>query len=120
MPQTLSKKERRAKYKVEYARRKKYHIERIYKKRAEIYKQINLLKDAPCTDCKQKFPPIVMDFDHLPHSRKTSGIARLIRNTHSMERIIEEIAKCELVCANCHRIRTSARSKSVFTARDKD
>jgi len=82
-----------------------------------MYEYVFLLKaKSPCSDCKQFYPPVVMDFDHLPQFKKTKGIAHLIRNTHSMESIIKEIAKCELVCANCHRIRTSSRSKSVFTA----
>lgn len=62
------------------------------------------LKDSPCTDCGGRFPPCAMHFDHLDPSTKKFIIAKKL-NT-SKENILEEIAKCELVCANCHAIRT--------------
>lgn len=65
------------------------------------------LKAEPCTDCGGRFPPECMDYDHL-HNKKRE-IGRLKRDTGSSRRLLEEIAKCELVCANCHRIRTLAR-----------
>jgi len=64
---------------------------------------INNLKDNPCTDCNRKFPSVCMDFDHLDPKEKKFSIASL---NGSLESILEEIKKCELVCANCHRIRT--------------
>lgn len=63
---------------------------------------IDSLKDNPCTDCNQKFPPCVMDFDH--RTNKKFGIAD--STCRSKEQIMAEVEKCELVCANCHRIRT--------------
>lgn len=47
-----------------------------------------------------------MDFDHL--SDKTSSINKLVTNG-SMKKLLVEIAKCEIVCSNCHRSRTHAR-----------
>jgi hypothetical protein len=68
---------------------------------------INDIKEAtPCADCKQMFPAVCMDFDHLPGFRKFKGIAKMVQDGHTRERIEAEMAKCELVCANCHRIRT--------------
>lgn len=64
-------------------------------------------KDVPCMDCKNIFPPYVMDFDHL--EKKSFGISRAVNSTISLERLAEEIVKCDLVCANCHRIRTFNR-----------
>jgi hypothetical protein len=50
-----------------------------------------------------------MDFDHIAeHGKKINTISRLI-NTGSIQKVKEEIEKCELVCANCHRIRTFSR-----------
>jgi hypothetical protein len=46
-----------------------------------------------------------MDFDHVSGD-KVDDVCRLMFDTGKWERILTEIAKCELVCANCHRIRT--------------
>jgi lysyl-tRNA synthetase class I len=49
----------------------------------------------------------MMDFDHV-RGRKQANVAELI-NTLSKKRLDEEIAKCEIVCSNCHRVRTHMR-----------
>jgi hypothetical protein len=49
----------------------------------------------------------MMDFDHV-RGTKHANVAELI-NTLSKKRIDEEIAKCEVVCSNCHRARTYLR-----------
>ena len=80
---------------------------------SEIARQINLkyirgLKESnSCTDCGKFYPFYVMHFDHLPGSIKVSGLSQM--RTWSLEKIKTEIAKCELVCANCHAIRTYIR-----------
>jgi len=66
-------------------------------------------KNKPCTDCHISYPYYVMDFDHLPQYEKSFEIGRSFVSGRSMEQIKKEIAKCELVCANCHRIRTHKR-----------
>ena len=68
-------------------------------------------KSGPCLDCKKKYPPYVMDFDHL--GDKFDNVATMVREGYSIEKLIEEIAKCELVCSNCHRIRTHNRLASL-------
>tara|TARA_Y100000310_G_C20309159_1_gene635412 strand:- start:340 stop:696 length:357 start_codon:yes stop_codon:yes gene_type:complete len=60
-------------------------------------------KTAACTDCGET-NPIVLEFDHV-RGKKLGRIARLARDG-SLEDLKLEIAKCEVVCANCHRIRT--------------
>lgn len=60
-----------------------------------------------CTDCGYNRHPDALDFDHLPGVVKRSGISYLMRR--SRQAILDEIAKCEVVCANCHRIRTWQR-----------
>ena len=47
-----------------------------------------------------------MDFDHL--SRKEGEISSLMY-TSGTDVLLKELAKCEVVCANCHRIRTAIR-----------
>ena len=66
-------------------------------------------KNKPCTDCHLSYPSYVMDFDHLPQYKKSFAIGQSIPNKKTLDQIIAEIAKCELVCANCHRIRTHNR-----------
>lgn len=67
---------------------------------------IEAAKDAPCADCGVKYPPFVMDFDHV---RGTKGFNIAPNRSRSLELIKAEIAKCEVVCSNCHRARTHAR-----------
>lgn len=63
------------------------------------------IKDTPCADCGGRFPPYVMDFDHKDPTQKEFTIAAYL-NRVSLERLMAEVAKCDIVCANCHRIRT--------------
>lgn len=77
---------------------------------------VNAIKATPCLDCGGAFPPVCMDFDHRPGEGKTAQISQLVRTGVSLERVLEEISKCDLVCANCHRIRTYGRSSEVARA----
>lgn len=70
----------------------------------ETYKKLQAYKNRPCMDCGNSFPPECMDWDHV--GKKNKNVSR-IRN---LKEFLEEIELCELVCANCHRIRTSRRS----------
>lgn len=67
---------------------------------------IDRLKSVPCADCGGTFPPICMDFDHVGDD-KSFTISRA--STRSIKTVLAEIAKCEVVCANCHRVRTQQR-----------
>lgn len=64
------------------------------------------LKSVPCMDCGGKYPPYVMDFDHI-NDNKVGNVSSMRSGKLSM--LIEEIRKCEVVCANCHRMRTHLR-----------
>lgn len=64
---------------------------------------------SPCKDCGGYFPPFAMEFDHLPGTTKVMAVSSMIHKTNSIDRIKQEIAKCDLVCANCHRVRTHIR-----------
>jgi L-lysine 2,3-aminomutase len=48
-----------------------------------------------------------MDFDHLDDSEKLDDVSRLTRFTK--KKLLTEIAKCDVVCSNCHRERTHQR-----------
>jgi len=66
---------------------------------------LNQAKNKPCMDCKKKYPPYVMDFDHL--SDKFKNVSEML--AHPWAKIEKEIAKCDLICSNCHRERTYQR-----------
>jgi hypothetical protein len=66
------------------------------------------LRDRPCTDCGGRFPPCAMDFDHRDPASKLSAVTRMIGRAGTA-RILDEAAKCDIVCANCHRLRTFDR-----------
>lgn len=70
------------------------------------------LKDGPCADCKNTFPPVCMDFDHV-RGEKVGQLSRMVRK-YGAGALENEIAKCELVCANCHRIRTQKRREGLL------
>lgn len=59
----------------------------------------------PCVDCGEN-DPIVLELDHV-RGKKLAGVSQLVHNTRSLKVIEDEIAKCEVVCANCHRRRTA-------------
>lgn len=69
---------------------------------------LDQLRDAPCADCKRRFPPCAMDFDHRDPAMKRGGVTRMVGRAGAST-ILAEAAKCDIVCANCHRSRTLAR-----------
>lgn len=84
------------------ARRRRRRIDRNQK-------TIARLKDRPCADCGGHFPTFVMDFDHVRD--KLSVVSTLVYSA-STERLIAEATKCDVVCSNCHRMRTQRRLKN--------
>jgi len=89
------------------------HRKRIQEKqnqrRAKLASEI---KSKPCTDCGNCFPPECMDFDHV-RGKKLCNVAAIISSGKSDALLYAEIAKCDLVCANCHRIRTRKRKLGI-------
>lgn len=63
--------------------------------------------NKPCMDCGNTYPPECMDYDHRPGEIKRFDVSKT--NAHGLPAIMDEIAKCDLICANCHRIRTTRR-----------
>lgn len=81
-------------------RTKREAAKRRYTRRALFLREV---KSKPCADCGNVYPPYVMHFDHV-RGEKLFNIGNRI--TIAMSRLLAEIAKCDLVCANCHAIRT--------------
>lgn len=86
----------------------------------KIYKRIKETKDekkskliellgGKCSDCNYAGHIAGFEFDHL--GDKKYNISDMLNQACRWERILEEVAKCELVCATCHRIRTYKRRR---------
>lgn len=82
-------------------------------------RRLDAAKGRPCMDCGNSYPSFVMDFDHV-RGKKYCNISVLRRRSISWKRIESEIAKCDVVCANCHRLRTLARMEASRRAQAAD
>ena len=63
---------------------------------------LDYLEDNPCVDCGET-DPIVLEFDHRPGVEKLFNIASIVRDKITMKKLVAEIEKCDVRCANCHR-----------------
>ena len=70
----------------------------------------NYKEELGCHDCKKEFPAWMLDFDHLPEYSKRGNPARLAQR-FGWQVGLEELKRCEVVCPNCHRIRTYTRAQ---------
>ncbi|QBI18700.1 hypothetical protein ER308_03445 [Egibacter rhizosphaerae] len=94
-----------------YERNRERHIDAVNTRRRELGRAnrayLNLVKTRPCADCGGRFPPYVMDFDHV-RGEKRWNLSASVRRV-SPEELAAEVDKCDVVCANCHRLRTYGR-----------
>jgi hypothetical protein len=82
---------------------------------AEIVRQA---KSKPCMDCGNEYPTWVMDLDHRNPKEKVLAVATAVTWGWSIQRLQSEIAKCDVVCSNCHRDRThKQRVDGIFRKR---
>lgn len=84
-----------------------------YKKRAVDRRrlvQLNIqdLKNKPCADCGNKYPYYVMQFDHVS-GKKKFNMSVVWKAGYGAEKVRKEAAKCEVVCSNCHAVRSHKR-----------
>lgn len=101
----------RARYKQEHyaANRQRYIVnaglrrKRVGEERMRML--VDYLREHPCVDCGED-DVLVLEFDHLED--KLFGIGAAFRD-RPLQAILAEMAKCEVVCANCHRRRTATR-----------
>jgi hypothetical protein len=96
-----------------YERNKSLTIKRSKDKRNErnLYVLNYKLNNSICLECEISYPPHQLDFDHVRGIKK-ANINAIVRNG-TMKQLLEEIPKCEIVCANCHRHRTYMRSLKI-------
>jgi hypothetical protein len=84
---------------VEWARKRRKEIrEVIHRNKSE--------RGFKCLDCRTVYPAVVLDFDHRADEQKLFAISNAVQSGGlKLARLQAEIDKCDLVCANCHRIR---------------
>ena len=68
-------------------------------------------KARPCLDCGEEYPYYVMQFDHVG-TDKVDSVSKLVAN-RQYAKAVEEMKKCEVVCANCHAVRTWRRKHNL-------
>lgn len=99
----------RSRHRKHYRNNKEAYYLAVKKYRQKLAEWFEKLKGSgPCIDCEMSYPPYVLDYDHV-RGRKILAVSEMLTRGFSKARILEEIAKCELVCSNCHRIRTHKR-----------
>jgi predicted transcriptional regulator len=70
----------------------------------QIYKERN-----GCSDCFIMYPHYVLEFDHRPEFKKISNVYRVFKK-YGADKAWQEVAKCDVVCSNCHKVRTWERN----------
>jgi hypothetical protein len=94
-----------------YSENKKYYYNKKKKFQCNGKEFIwSFLKLKKCSDCGES-NPLLLEFDHIDD--KSHNISAMIRS-HSPDSVLKEIEKCEVVCANCHRLRTYERTNTWY------
>lgn len=91
-----------------YQDNKQYYKDKAKRNTQATVEFVRKEKDKPCADCSILYPYYVMDFDHL--GDKEFNISESVKK-YGLSRLKTEIDKCDVVCANCHRIRTFERAQ---------
>jgi hypothetical protein len=95
-----------------YPKNKQVHIARVRRLKLKVqiflvdYKRAQTCKDCGISGARN---PEILDFDHI--GTKKFEIGSWAKSALSIESVEKEIKKCEVVCANCHRIRTTRRRR---------
>ena len=73
----------------------------------------DLKLERGCTDCGYNAHPDALEFDHLPQYKKSFTIGSALANK-GIDNLLAEVAKCEVVCSNCHRVRSAIRREDAL------
>lgn len=99
-----------------YKNNLKYYISkalkrnRFVKERAYSYLGPYLL-NHPCVDCGE-VDILVLEFDHRDRKVKEGAISHIIQKGATLEKLINEVQKCDIRCSNCHRRKTEKENNS--------
>jgi len=101
--------------KTHYQRNKSYYLSRNKVRRNRNRDFVHKIKvERGCIDCSNK-DGRVLEFDHLPQYHKVVDISIACNNGWSLEHLQREIDKCEVRCANCHKIKEAERYERART-----
>lgn len=93
-----------------YAENREYYKNKAHNTTKKVRAFLDSLKSStPCKDCGESYPAIVMDFDHLRD--KDFDLSSVSSSGVGFAKVKAEIKKCDIVCSNCHRLRTAERLK---------
>ena len=97
----------KARHKANYTANPNYYCAKtIASKIPNRLKVIEYLKTHPCVDCgNSDFR--VLEFDHRDPQTKLDAVSSMLRTGKPWSVIEREIDKCDVRCANCHRIKTA-------------
>ncbi len=98
-----------------YNKNRKYYLNKTQKRNSLLMNQEleyiqKYLLEHPCIDCKET-DIIVLEFDHRSEFKKFKAISSMLRARYPLQKIKDEILKCEVRCANCHRRKTAKQFK---------
>lgn len=85
-------------------------------RRSVAKKFVDEYKSRPCVDCGKTWPPVAMDLDHV-RGEKVRNVSGLVSGAYKIDLIKDELEKCDVVCACCHRLRTATRKENLSPPR---
>src|SRR6266446_5150323 len=100
-----------------YAVNREREIERVRLRQAATTAFLRRLREVPCADCGGCFAGHQMDFDHRDPTHKKFNLCSSRAALKRREQILAEAAKCDVVCANCHRLRSRRRHREWLASR---
>lgn len=100
-----------------YAANRESEIERVTRRQAATTAFLRELREVPCTDCGGRFAGHQMDFDHRNPTEKSFDMCSSRAALKSRAQLLAEAAKCDVVCANCHRLRSRLRHRQWLASR---
>lgn len=114
--QSYCKKCSRLYIKSHYDKNRQYYIVKAHKRNDVLQKRARdflgpYLLSHPCVDCGET-NILVLEFDHKNRKEKTDTIGRIIQSGASLDKIKNEVAKCDVRCSNCHRKKTEIENNS--------
>jgi len=94
-----------------YNKNRDYYLKKATNRNSVIRQESNsyifdYLSKNPCVDCGES-DPTVLEFDHNGKKPKIKAVLHIVRSRFPLTKVMEEIDKCEVRCANCHRKKTS-------------
>ena len=91
---------------VERAERHRKTILRQEARKQERIQKWDNLRAQPCSECNQKFPVYCIEAHHRDGTEKITEVSQMVRAKCHWEKVEQELAKCDLLCSNCHRLKT--------------